>query len=113
MITIIQALPGPETDDPVPKVAGGWQMGQTITRFAGEANSKIDTSRERTREADVPAPAIKRRRPMVAKVRKIDVNPRHFAVAPDGDVAGWRSRLKELFGTADDEIICPMNARSS
>jgi hypothetical protein len=60
----------------------------------------IDTSCERAREVGVPAPAMKRRRPMVAKVRKIDGNPRLFAVAPDGDVAGWRSRLKELFGTA-------------
>ena len=56
----------------------------------------IDTSCERAREVGVPAPAMKRRRPMVAKVRKIDGNPRLFAVAPDGDVAGWRARLKEL-----------------
>jgi hypothetical protein len=41
----------------------------------------IDTSCERAREVDVPAPAMKRRRPMVAKVRKIDGNPRLFAVA--------------------------------
>jgi hypothetical protein len=36
---------------------------------------------------------------------KIDGNPRHFAVAPDGDVAGWRSRLKELFGTASPLFV--------
>jgi hypothetical protein len=35
----------------------------------------IDTSCERAREVGVPAPAMKRRRPMVAKVRKIDGNP--------------------------------------
>jgi hypothetical protein len=65
----------------------------------------IDTSCERAREVGVPAPAMKRRRPMVAKVRKIDGNPRLFAVAPDGDVAGWRSRLKELFGTASPLFV--------
>jgi hypothetical protein len=65
----------------------------------------IDMSCGRTREVGVPAPAMKRRRPMVAKVRKIDGNPRHFAVAPDGDVAGWRSRLKELFGTASPLFV--------
>ena len=42
---------------------------------------------------------------MVAKVRKIDGNPRLFAVAPDGDVVGWRSRLKELFGTASPLFV--------
>ena len=39
----------------------------------------IDTSCERAREVGVPAPAMKRRRPMVAKVRKIDGDPRLFA----------------------------------
>jgi hypothetical protein len=63
----------------------------------------IDTSCERAR--DVPAPAMKRRCPMVAKVRMIDGNPRLFAVAPDGDVAGWRARLKELFGTASPLFV--------
>ena len=32
-------------------------------------------------------------------------NPRLFAGAPDGDVAGWRSRLKELFGTASPLFV--------
>jgi hypothetical protein len=65
----------------------------------------IDTSCERVCKVGVPAPAMKRRRPMVAKVRKIDGNPRLFAVAPDGDVAGWRARLKELFGTASPLFV--------
>jgi hypothetical protein len=86
------------------KVERKWARGLT-RRFAGEANSMIDTSSGRACEVGVPAPARKRRRPMVAKVRKIDGNSRHFAVAPDGDVAGWRSRLKELFGTASPLFI--------
>jgi hypothetical protein len=64
-----------------------------------------DMSGEWAREVDVSAPAMNRRRPIVAKVRKIDGNPRHFAVAPDGDVAGWRSRLKGLFGTASPLFV--------
>lgn len=74
-------------------------------RFAGEVNSMMDTSCERAREVGVPAPPKKQRRPMVAKVRKVDGNLRHFAVAPDGDVAGWRSRLKEVFGTASPLFV--------
>jgi hypothetical protein len=86
------------------KVERKWARGLT-RQFGGEANSMIDTSRERACKVGVPAPARKRRRPMVAKVRKIDGNPRLFAVAPDGDVAGWRSRLKELFGTASPLFV--------
>jgi len=87
------------------KVERKWARGLT-RRFGREANSMIDTSCERAREVSVPAPAMKRRRrPMVAKVRKIDGNARHFAVAPDGDVAGWRSRLKELFATASPLFV--------
>ncbi len=87
------------------KVERKWARGLT-RRFRGEANSMIDTICERAREAGVPAPAMKRRRrPMVAKVRKIDGNPSHFVVAPDGDVAGWRSRLKELFSTASPLFV--------
>lgn len=48
---------------------------------------------------------MKRRRSMVAKVRKIDGDLRRFAVAPDGDVAGWRSRLKDVLGTASPLFV--------
>jgi hypothetical protein len=47
-----------------------------------------------------PAPAMKRRRPMVAKVRKIDGNPRHFAVLRAG-AHGLRSYL----GTASPLFV--------
>jgi hypothetical protein len=86
------------------KIERKWARGMT-RRFAGEANSMVDTSCERAREVGIAGPAKKRRRPIIAKVRKIDGDLRHFAVAPDGDVAGWRSRLRELFGTSSPLFV--------
>lgn len=50
-----------------------------------------------------PCPKPKRR-PMVAKVRQLNA-VRAIAVAPDGDIAGWRMRLRELLATSSPLFV--------
>lgn len=45
-----------------------------------------------------------KRRPIVAKVRQMNA-VRIYAVAPDDDVAGWRTQLKELLATSSPLFV--------
>lgn len=46
----------------------------------------------------------KKRRPIVAKVRRLN-SRRIYAIAPDDAVAGWRERLKELLATSSPLFV--------
>jgi hypothetical protein len=52
----------------------------------------------------VVRPAPQRRRPQVAKVKRIE-GCRRIVVAPDEDVAGFRLRLKDLFATSSPLFV--------
>ncbi|KAF0206505.1 MAG: hypothetical protein FD172_3939 [Methylocystaceae bacterium] len=54
--------------------------------------------------AEAPSLNAPKRRPIVANVRQMNA-VRIYAIAPDGDIAGWRARLKELFATSSPLFV--------